>query len=1031
MAEIRKQIELDNPKTYNYYLAFSINPKEKDPKKIEEALKKQKNNWAQGNAEMRRYNELYQDIVNVMVNDLSYDASAQSYTVSGARAKELAAAKKYKIETAAKAIALSSGGLVYKSTYKAYKKKEKYEWYTEDELEAAIKQQVQGQGVKFIDDTQNLIDFSKYKDIDSQLRTVNKDTIYELLNDSSPKNTPAELCAEAVVVYRANNGKTTAVATASASLAGLAQKIFANDESKKKYEDFLASRKKVWDEMETVSIAGGDSVDVSKYEEWVNSIISILGMDKDTAEKYIAAGLRNYHLSVSGIQGKMTLKECPHPECGKLYYYDEKAPAKVCPHCRGSLVERCWNCNGEMDVKRSDCPVCGATKADKAVFEKALSVMETTEKSTGATLDALDKALDALKSCVPDYKKKQCKVKDKVDYYEPIVKARRDKEVQFGNAYRDAVTKINSEKLLKNYMKARSMAEELKTKFSSYKLKETLALISEIDVEINKAKAIVLKATTEKNKNNKEKALEYACEALEACRDYVEAREIIKHIPPDAPTNVRVSTFAGTATVEWGMPSDLHQTTYTVLKKIGTPPTNHTDGTELKKGMVINTCEDEDIVSATSYYYAVYAERLGVRSTLVQASGSVLVYNDISGVKQDFVEGKISATWKTPDNVKTIEVWKNDGAIAPSKPGEGEKLTTVTKNSFSDTTGTHCSYRIFCVYEMNGKTVYSKGVTRTFKRYEMLKPVSGATITGRADGGFNLNCQAPAVGDLGVLYSENRLSASLDTLFLRSAFTTECKGAQQATVSKDINGKLTFSIPSNKVVWAYPMVSNEQLFVLSAPTLINTVSGVGNLEFTKAAGSVHVKGVADKSATNVIFKVSERAFAQGMSDDGDVITIDAAVFNKSGATIHLKEDSNSYISVMTEFKKNGQASYTNAVPISNAPIANLRGKRVLYAVEAKPNINKPFKVKIKFSCAEPVTIPELCVKKGIPRPRLKSQGDLVEKTQPIDLKQGFLRKDYTGEIVITSAPCPSSVQFAVFVNDDDCTHIALNGTNKL
>lgn len=1031
MAEIRKQQELDNPQVYNYYLAFKIDPNEKNAQKIEEAIKKQKSSWAQGNPNQRRYIALFQDIISVMVNDMGYDSKSDSYSVPGARAKELAAAKKFKLDTTANAIVLASAGIVYKSRLQEVRKKERFNWYSLDELEAAISAQTKGQGIKFIDDTQNLIDFVTYKNINDQLKTVDKANIYEFLNGSTPKSSPADLCAEADAVYRGIKSRTTAEGTASGNLVGLAKKVFADDAAKKKYEDYLAVRDQVWDQMESISAGNADKVNVEKYEEWMNAIRSGLGIDQDTAEKYIAAGLKNYHLSIVGGQDKLKLVECPHPDCKKLYRYDEKSPARICPHCGKSLVDKCWNCNGDMDIKRSDCPQCGATKAQKVLFEKSVTAMEAAEASTTATVTDLENALDNLKACVPDYKKKPCKVKEKVDYYEPIVKARRDREIKYGNAYKEAISKINSEKLLKNFMKAHSMAEDLKTTFPSYKLKESLALISGIEAEINKAKAIVVKANAEKARNNKLKALEYASEALDICKDYAAARDIIKQIPPDAPANVRVSVFGGIATVEWRMPDDLHQTTYTVVKKINTPPANDSDGTVLKSGMVINTLEDEDIVPATTYYYAVFAERLGVRSALVQATGSVIVYSDVSGVKQDLVEGKISATWKAPDNTKAIEVWKNDGPVAPTKAGEGTPVKSVTAKGFTDPDGTHCSYRIVCVYEVNGKTIYSKGVTRTFKRYEMLHPVQNASITGRPDGSFNINCTVPTAGELGVVFSENRLSASLDTLFFRSAFSTECKGAQQTTVSKDINGNLTFSIPQNKVVWAYPMVSNEQLFILSAPTLINTIPGVNNIEFTKSAGSVHIKGAAHPSATSVIFKVSEKAFAQSMSDAGDAITIDASSFNKNGATIHLKEDSNSYISVISEFKKNGQESYTNAIPISNGPIANLRGKRVTFAIEAKPNPAKPFKVKVKFKCAEPVTLPELSLEKGFPRPRIKGQGDLVDKIPPVELKKGFLQKEYTGEAVVTVPPCMANMQFAVFVNDDTITYITLNGTNKL
>ena len=139
---------------YNYYIFFKISPTEKDVAKIEKAILMERNKWTQGLPIQRRYKELYADVENVMIKDLSFDSSTGTYSKTGARAAELLAAKNLKLKSAVDLIVsmCQNKGRLYKSELLQITSSEKIQWFTISELEDAVSYLFK-QGIKYIDDT--------------------------------------------------------------------------------------------------------------------------------------------------------------------------------------------------------------------------------------------------------------------------------------------------------------------------------------------------------------------------------------------------------------------------------------------------------------------------------------------------------------------------------------------------------------------------------------------------------------------------------------------------------------------------------------------------------------------------------------------------------------------------------------------------------------------------------------------------------------------------------------------------------------
>ena len=224
MADIklRTKEELLLP-DYNYYIFFKIEPNEKDVAKIEKSILLERNKWTQGQPIQRRYKELYPDVENVMIKDLGYDPKTNSYSVSGARATELANAKKIKLGEAVRLITSMAGnkGRLYKSELIQIVSSEKIQWFTIADLENEVKDLTK-QGIRYIDDTQSVIDFRKYKEVEKYLITVKKASLYEVI-EGKPTDSVADLSKCISTVYANLKNKTTPEGTATDKLLGIAK----------------------------------------------------------------------------------------------------------------------------------------------------------------------------------------------------------------------------------------------------------------------------------------------------------------------------------------------------------------------------------------------------------------------------------------------------------------------------------------------------------------------------------------------------------------------------------------------------------------------------------------------------------------------------------------------------------------------------------------------------------------------------------------------------------------------------------------
>jgi len=1009
METLRTPEELNNP-DFNYYFAYVIDPSENDSRKIEATMAQRKNPWTQGTPVQRRLIVLYAEAVKIM-------------TDKALRDEELQAAKKFKLETAEKAIvAIVRGrGAIYKSDL-IKMADASGKWLTADEIEKKIAYLLK-QGAKLVDDTKRSLDFLTYDKIDKFLKTIGKSNLYDLLG--AAQNTSVSSLQSAVTnTYNAVSGKTDPKSTATNGVCGEAKKVFKDDNSKKIYDIYLATRD-IWDEFALRRSTGISEMELKEflaYSEKAKNVLRPLNInDVDYIEVLLAEGLNYFRIAVAGGKERgIDLEDCPY--CGKAYANNDNP--KECPHCHNPLEIVCWNCGGKAPytVKKNTCPSCGAAKEHSARFEAIVKKIESLLVQPDVSLTDIRTELNNLKNVLPDYKKVTAsKLAKKVaDYQEKIDKKDKEEET-VGRAYKEEYEKIQDLINLKKYISASGAVTTLKNKYPKYNLSKTEALSASISSIVTKVKQHVDKARTFTAQNNEEAAVSEIAAVLDLSTDYIEANQILSKFPPKAPENVNAKIKENSALITWVQNKPQNLVTYMVIRKNGSRPTSITDGTVVASELSINFFEDKTIVSGVPYYYAVFSSRLGINSPFLCATTPVVTYFDVSNIRQEIATGKIIVKWETPQNVSEVEVIRKKGLTPPTGREDGQKIHVKNNETFEDSDYDKAgnSYFFVCSYKNDKGITFSRGVTRTFKVFEEIKPLSNVKIEQNGTTSFTLSCDKVMSGKRGIYYSTQDIGCKFGSTLKITEFKNFYKGINEACLLVSDDNTASFNLPPDKAYYVYPSISNEQLLIVSKHFILNTMIGVSQINYSESSDEVVITGRPHSFAKTIIAKVSNNAFPDTPNSEGVTLSVKKDEFVDKGLHIKLKANDKSYITIFTETESEGIKSTTCGVRLNNV-ITQRPKVTVQYAMTVNVSAAKSFPIKIDFQSEAPETIPELILVKGSPRPLSKNEGQLVDRTPTLTLKKGLLSSGkYTASYTVKSPPVAVNTKFALFPSADN------------
>ncbi|MBQ3063421.1 MAG: zinc ribbon domain-containing protein [Clostridia bacterium] len=1029
---IRTPEELRNPE-FNYFIAFKIDLKESDQAKIEPKIKTAMSATG-GSIYSRRLLELKKDIEEIMYHDAVYDAASGSYRRNaGGRAKEAADAKAFKLQEATALVEQLSKTrkTLLRSDLKEIcnKANEPVKYFEEAELDARIEYLVKQKTIEIIENEDSKIPFSDYQKIEQLLQTLLKKDLYEFL-ELGHSASLAEIQAAIKATYQNQKTSNIKIKQAISKLCAQAEKIaFASAETRKNYDYYLALRVDIWEDFEKRKTFGIKELTMEEFCRYAQIAVDLLKIDAKEAEKLIAIGCNHFRFVLVGNGAGNDLEHCPYPACNKLFVKG----AKNCPHCGKPLEVICWNCQQKVAFTKDDrgCATCGATQHAHDEFTKRCGQIEALLGNPDADIAALKQAILGLKNIVPNYAAVAAStLAKKVASFESVIDARIKQEETVGNKYREEIVKIRESAAKKNFQSALSLAKALPTKFSNYQPEATKRIIAEMSAFVMRATQQVELAKRAIVQRNEKMAIDSAMKALEICADYAEARQILQKFPPKAPVGVTAKLAGNGVYLEWNDNSGQEHVTYTVIKKIGVAPVSVDDGAVAAEGLSIKFYEDNSIVPASPYYYAVYAERFGIKSAIVATQSPVVIYSDVSSVRQEVVYEGIKALWDMPQNVTGVEVWKNKGPVAPLRPGEGVRVEADSKGFFDAKADGESAYLIICNYKTANGVVRSKGVRVVFKPFAKIAPLSGTKFLPLGNNRFAFSCAAGYSGKVCLYVSPKKLNIPLGQTLNYIDFNTICKGLTPVESQQNGADTFEFSLAAGRMHYVYPIVQTEQLFVVAEPALFNCIDGFTYHAHKVVNGTLTVEGDLHAAATAVVVALSPDGYVDTLDKAKEKYVFKKADFAKAGKfEIQLKVNTVNYISVFAEFNTDGIVTHSGAVKA--VPVIDHRqAVTVHFKLDYTVSPMKPFKLTAIFEADEPMTLANLLVKQGYPRPRLANEGQRTEILPEIVLKKKMFSQKYTARYTITVPPTAKNTGFALFAGEGNA-HVKLREVQTL
>ena len=1031
---VRTPEELKNPK-YNYFIACKLGIDANNANEITKAIASACGNTS-GDIVSRRLIELRSDIEETLLKD------------PAKKKEEAERAKQFKLDDVMQIISskVKSNGIIYRSELQdlcnTVNKTMKY--FTFPELEDCFKKFNSNNTVKYIDNITNVIPLNEFDKVSDILATPPaKKDMYEFLGIPNTASEAEIDAAQQRVYQEANKKSDLKVKQTANTVCGLVKSILLKDKkTRQQYDFYVMLKDEVWGNFRLRKSYGAKDITLKEYYDFATIIQSRTKLSINEVEEMLGAGLKFYNLMVSGgddadsVKGQLGIKHleiCPYDDCGKIY----EVGATVCPHCGRPLEVACWNCGSKMAFtkKSQTCPNCKANYNNKKLFDQASAELDKELLAVAYDEAKANTAISSLRSCVPEPDMANTKVAAKIAKASQEIDRRKKEEETLGTAYKEELKAVNEAIAKKTFMRALSLASALKNKYLTYNAKITDGLITDIKNNIAKANAEINKARTFANAGRISDAIKCAIASLDLCADYSDAKAFMAKYPPNTPANLKVMVNDNKyVRVEWDPGKDAEGNLYTVIKKVGSAPTSVTDGEMVINNLSLNFFDDSGVVSAVQYYYGVFATRADVNSALAKAMSPVVLFQEVDNVVQSMEPNIIKVSYSAPANAKTIEVYCSDNAVAPISKTNARKVEATLKG-FSDSPAAQTvGYLIIVNYENNGRVISSRGSKQVFTRFSALSPLSNVKVNQISDSAFNISYDENDTGVAKLLFANAKSSSIITNVVTKiSEQAKMINGLSFIDIKKDNNGSRLFALPVGSVGFIYPYIANDQLFVISNPIPVNTITGIDGLSYEETENTLIIKGIPNPSASKIYVKVNTSHYVDDFEEEAsDVYEGKPSDFtSQEGFKLPLKKNVSHYISLFSELIVGGNKIYSRATHIDDVITPRTR-EVVFFAIDHPGVVGKPCKLTVNFECDNEATVPETTLRYHDRKlPLDKNAGDELTSFPAITLKKGFLGKKFKGSLSFNCPPLPLGAKFALFVKNENGCYVKLRRQEKL
>ena len=783
------------------------------------------------------------------------------------------------------------------------------------------------------------------------LRSFGTDNLYDFLGVDSSLS--CDDLRPKVNTRRKDFNKHDSTSDTGSKLCTQCDLAFKDSSSKNIYDQYLEyTRKKVvLNEVKNIAEISGE-LPASASDIYIEKLTKILKNRKIATDVLVAfCEVKKILYHIASASSSEDLKIC---RCGHTNNVSDGRT--LCGDCGAELTIKCPKCDSVNNANIKVCK-CGF-KLDN--IDTALALCNLAEHAINNALDFSAAQINLAEA------ERLWSGNKKVRDLTALLKERKAQTGVVIDAMRKAVDE-------KRFLEAEKRYKEVRAKFPGF---SDSNLENDIQIAITAAKQYLTQAQASKDEGA---IIEFCSKAHDACVDYPGIKELLPH--PKAPTDfcILADGNARSNLLSWSKSVSTGSVSYTIIRKVKLAPVSIDDGIVLGKTSACHFC-DSKIKPAESYFYAVFAERVGVYSNILASSTPTYNLFEISGVTITAGDSLLQLEWPPHPKNATVEIFRNSNH-------EKEKHSTVTSNSHLDSglqNDTTYYYTIKLAYNVNGQKQLTNGVLYTGIPSIPAKPIESLKIKPGDGDLFNASWHNPDDVEVDLYcsnekpayrFGESVSQATLETSMRRLALNRNSKTAASFQYKgEDLLYVVATVIKAGTVVFgSVARASKDETVKINRIAVVNE--------------KINIYINAPSGATGFVVLY---CFDKYPEDITDVKAIRKDIPLKqyqhhSALVIDAIEPRNYYFSVFAEFTRDGEKDFSIG---TDYLFSNVTKETITYSISATTKLFGDSFVLLKFEAENnSFILPDIEIMSAIDNtPMFKVSAKLFHeiKSQPVN-----------------------------------------------
>lgn len=774
----------------------------------------------------------------------------------------------------------------------------------------------------------------QYDQIKNILKTFNVDNLYDFLYINSNtkdaqniKNISAlnhqELLKMAEEKKKKEFFKNDSVSSNGSKLCAQCKIAFVSEDKKKKYDDYLKyiKSREILESVKSVAdISGEISLDqVNGYIDQLKKVFK----DKtvDCEEIFIAF--------------------C---KLEKIPYTYTAPPPKSVKVCRCGVTNDisdgrrvCKACGLDLEIK---CPKCGAINDANIKVCKCKFDFENIDRAL-ASCNAAERAINMF-----DFSSAKMYIGDSEKYWPNNSEAAglKAKLADIENKVGNKVSKMNKLMKDKKYFNARIEYENIKNLFSGY---SDIAIESKIDEAINTAESLFEKL---KKTNDEKNIIQLCSQIYDLCSDFKGIKKFIPETPAVKNMSVNASSNEKINLITWSALND-KSIRYVLVRSENNWISNVSDGEVIFKGSA-NSYSDKDIVAGVTYYYNVFAERIGVYSSGLEGKSVVNLF-DISNVSIIIADASLNIKWDAMPENATAEIYE-----VLSKNKENLIETTKATNYFIDgliNENTY-TYRIVLSYTINGKKQSTEGCVISGMPDSPPEPIDSLRINALEDNKFEAFWYQDSPKEVRFFYSTEKPAYNKGETVPLKVLEQKMRILKHLPLSSTEKLKtnekgISFRHDTKELIYIVPVVIKSLNAIFGAVSIVSVGEELNINLIKEVNNKINIYLDTPDSAVGFIILYRFDKFPEGIQDVKAIRKYNSIKqYNLNNAlVIDDVEPKNYYFSVFAEFNNNGEKNYSFG---SNYLFENVSKLNITYSISVSKKMFKDNILILEFESNE-------------------------------------------------------------------------------